>query len=157
MAATITLKDMRRKQNKHVVVDGIEMKRCGKCGNVVLVSDFYRNCKAWDGLDHCCKACRIEINRSRVRSWHPIPSKPGRKPTYKHIVKEDGTVCKMCSKCMEVKPLTEFGNATWRWDGHYTICVDCRKKYDRERYKSICLARWEAKRGQPKMAATVTP
>jgi len=133
-----------------MVVDGVKVKRCGHCGRFVPLTGFHKNCKAWDGIDATCKECKKAI----MAEWRRLHHRPKQKksPSYKHVTMEDGQEGKMCSKCMEVKPLSEFGVANSHWDKLSTQCKTCTQQYGRDRYKRICLKRWEAKE-QPKTAA----
>ena len=126
-----------------MVVDGVEMKRCGHCGRMVPVTGFHKNRQAWDGVDAACKECKKAI----MAEWRRMHHRPKQKksPSYKHVKMEDGTEGKMCSCCLEVKPLSEFGVANSHWDKLRTQCRTCTRKYGRDRYKRICLKRWEDK------------
>ena len=134
---------MGAKKNIHMVVDGVEMKRCGHCGRMVPVTGFHKNRQAWDGVDAACKECKKAIMAEWRRMHHKSKRKKG--PSYKHVKMEDGTEGKMCSCCLEVKPLSEFGVANSHWDKLRTQCRTCTRKYGRDRYKRICLKRWEDK------------
>lgn len=46
-------------------------------------------------------------------------------------------IMKTCSKCGETKPLDEFVKDNRRKDGHATICKECRRIKDRERYQKL--------------------
>lgn len=46
-------------------------------------------------------------------------------------------IMKTCSKCGETKPITEFVKDNRRKDGYATICKECRRKKDRERYQKL--------------------
>ena len=51
----------------HRVIDGIETKRCSKCGKWTEVSGFYKRSNARDGLESHCKRCKsisIEVSHS---------------------------------------------------------------------------------------------
>ena len=126
-----------------MVVDGVEMKRCGHCGRMVPVTGFHKNRQAWDGVDAACKECKKAI----MAEWRRMHHRPKQKksPSYKHVKMEDGTEGKMCSCCLEVKPLSEFGVANSHWDKLRAQCRTCTRKYGRDRYKRICLKRWEDK------------
>ena len=126
-----------------MVVDGVEMKRCGHCGRMVPVTGFHKNRQAWDGVDAACKECKKAIMAEWRRMHHKSKRKKG--PSYKHVKMEDGTEGKMCSCCLEVKPLSEFGVANSHWDKLRTQCRTCTRQYGRDRYKRICLKRWEDK------------
>lgn len=49
----------------------------------------------------------------------------------------DKVIMKTCSRCNETKPLEEFVKDNRRKDGHATICKECRRKKDRERYQQL--------------------
>lgn len=49
----------------------------------------------------------------------------------------DEIILKTCSKCGETKPLEEFVKDNRRKDGYATICKECRRKKDRERYQQL--------------------
>ena len=42
---------------------------------------------------------------------------------------------KKCTKCGEIKPLSEFGRNASHKDGHASQCLECSRKHDRERAK----------------------
>ena len=44
---------------------------------------------------------------------------------------------KLCPRCGEVKPLSEFSKNPGRRDGVHSICKACRRIYDHERYERI--------------------
>ena len=47
------------------------------------------------------------------------------------------TATKRCSKCGEVKPLTEFRKDSKRRDGHGSWCRACKNASDRARYRRM--------------------
>ena len=47
------------------------------------------------------------------------------------------TATKRCSKCGEVKPLTEFRKDSKRGDGHGSWCRVCKNASDRARYRRM--------------------
>lgn len=53
----------------------------------------------------------------------------------KEHIEVEGIMCKKCSKCEEICPLTNFNNLTDHWDGLRTECKDCLHKY---RISEIC-------------------
>jgi len=44
---------------------------------------------------------------------------------------------KLCPRCGEVKPLSEFSKNAGRRDGVHTICKACRRAYDHARYERL--------------------
>jgi hypothetical protein len=65
------------------------MKTCSLCGLEKLLSEFYKNCKAKDGLTSRCKACaqlasedsRVK-NPGRVKAYHQNRSDTRRESEY---------------------------------------------------------------------------
>ena len=49
----------------------------------------------------------------------------------------ENTALKTCTKCKQTKSLEEFVKDNRRKDGHATICKECRRKADRERYQKL--------------------
>ena len=126
--------------NVHRTVDGVEEKRCGMCHEFKPLTGFYRNTRAWDGLSTICRECALEKKREWNRIYHP--GKRGRRIGVRHVTLPDGSVAKMCPKCMEGKPLGEFHIKRDHWDGRDTVCKVCSRAYSKKRYKNICLQRW---------------
>lgn len=46
-------------------------------------------------------------------------------------------IIKTCSKCGQKKPLNDFVKDNRRQDGHSTICKECKRAYDRDRYAKL--------------------
>lgn len=44
-------------------------------------------------------------------------------------------ILKTCKECGETKPLSMFYKHPRMLDGHLNICIDCKKKHTRDRYK----------------------
>lgn len=44
---------------------------------------------------------------------------------------------KLCPRCREVKPLSEFSKNPRRKDGVHSLCKACRRLYDHERYERL--------------------
>ena len=93
-------------------------KRCSICGVIKESSEFHKNPKSLDGLDHRCKLCRNKIQTDRRKSR-----------------KKNNTVTeysKRCSKCKIVKPPSEFRK---KWDNNSGLaarCIECARIDRRE-------------------------
>lgn len=46
-------------------------------------------------------------------------------------------ITKICCQCKIEKPLEDFVKDNRRPDGHSTLCKECKRKRDRERYARI--------------------
>jgi len=67
-------------KNKHLIIDGIEMKQCSRCELLLSIGEFYKSKITSDGLRSACKQCEQKENAtkysknrekeiSRVRAW----------------------------------------------------------------------------------------
>ncbi len=56
---------MNRPTPKRLALFGRGLKRCGACGEVKPLGEFYRRRDAYDGADHYCKPC----GRSKCKTW----------------------------------------------------------------------------------------
>ena len=60
----------------------------------------------------------------------------GRKCVLLRNYDSDGNLISLeCRKCHKVKAVSEFSKCKSKKDGVQTICKDCHKQYDKERYK----------------------
>lgn len=118
---------------------GEEYKLCGRCGKTKPISQYYRNCLAWDGVMSYCKQCSSEVDKIQRKK----AKVPGRKrgPTVKHVL-VGGEVAKLCQKCGQIKPLSLFNQWKAHWDGYDAICRECKSKENNRRYKAKCMARF---------------
>lgn len=48
---------------EHIIVDGVESKRCCMCGEIVPISEFYVNKCRRDGFQTYCKPCALKWKR----------------------------------------------------------------------------------------------
>ncbi len=86
-------------------------KRCAKCGQEKLTSEFHVNAARKDGLCNWCKACRNKTDRRR-------PHYPG-----------DTVRTKTCRKCGLVKPRAAFSRDGDRLDQRRSYCKQCDRVY----------------------------
>lgn len=99
-------------------------KRCSRCKEIKPDSSFHKNSSRYDGLHHYCKKCRTIVNREKKFI--------NEKLAYKKLLKKDKKMqnitspqtMKICTKCNEVKSISEFSFIKTR--GHYkSICKKC--------------------------------
>lgn len=53
----------------HQMVNGLECKVCGKCGEPKTISEFNDCTKAWDGLSGLCRPCASQGNKDRYQKY----------------------------------------------------------------------------------------
>ncbi|MFD8811901.1 endonuclease VII domain-containing protein [Streptomyces sp. NPDC059627] len=94
--------------------DGV--KRCVRCGEVKPYAAFARKRSNLDGRQHHCRDCSSDYHRARRVSL-------GRKVRPKVEVPEGH---KLCLKCGEVKPWSEWHRNATASDGLSTRCKACR-------------------------------
>lgn len=93
----------------------MDTKVCIDCGYEKDLNEFGTNKRAKDGKNSKCKVC---INKY---------TKAHRKPRQEFIVPKSGK--KLCNKCGDEKPLTEFGKNSYTIDGKERYCKLCVRKY----------------------------
>ena len=87
-------------------------KVCSKCGERKPVSEFYKSSRTADSLQCWCKSCHRAAqgqNRQRLKDEGPT------------IIR----TTKVCPKCGEEKPVSEFNKSTSRVDGLTSWCKAC--------------------------------
>lgn len=109
--------------------DTIQTKRCSRCGEVKPISDFNKQKRASDGLQRYCKECQKAVKKE----WY----KANREEDTKQDIIDIEEGFKRCSRCGEVKPITEFYSCKSSKDGLYSYCKDCRSTYYQENKTSI--------------------
>ena len=62
---------MPAKRKHHEIIQNIEHKHCGSCKKWVVVDQFGKNVRAWDGRQSCCKRCR----RMNEKQYHEETNK----------------------------------------------------------------------------------
>ncbi|MEU9733272.1 endonuclease VII domain-containing protein [Streptomyces sp. NPDC048002] len=92
------------------------MKRCVRCGESKPYAAFAKKRSNLDGLQHHCRDCASDYHRARQR-------KLGRKVRPQVHVPEGH---KLCLKCGEVKPWSEWHRNARASDGLSTRCKACR-------------------------------
>jgi hypothetical protein len=95
------------------------MKKCSKCKELKLFSDFCKKVKSKDGLQSWCKKCNNEETLiKRLQNKLSLPLLP-----LNH---------KKCSKCNQVKNFIEFGKDKNKKDGKKYKCKECSFIIDKE-------------------------
>ena len=84
-----------------------DLKRCYKCEHYMDKSNFAKSPKRKDGLDGCCKSCRRESYKERIKD--------------KKMKLEE----KKCTQCDTIKDISEFYNRIGSIDGKVAECKDC--------------------------------
>src|SRR5712691_7388124 len=115
-------------------------KWCPKCQQYLSRELFYRNAAQFDGLSPYCRVCWTIYNREAYAKGRAgMPDK-------RRI--QQGEDTKQCSRCQEVKPVSDFyKNKEWI-DGFHPYCKKCVLAYQKEkrelkRDQSPGLFRWK--------------
>ena len=95
-------------------------KWCPQCQQYLLRDEFYRNAAQSDGLAPYCKACWREF--CRVRYARLMQDK------HRAQQRED---TKRCSRCQEVKPVSDFYKSDQWIDGLHVYCKKCVLAYQK--------------------------
>ncbi len=105
----------------HHYVDGVELKRCGRCQRWKSLSEFSPDRDRWDGLRNRCRACISDHNRAAAEKKRGGPAYPRNVP---HKI-ERGVEVKLCYKCKQWLPLEKFLKNSQRLDGLMSQCQPC--------------------------------
>jgi len=114
------------------------MKTCTKCGTTKALDLFYNDKKSKDGKCHACKVCMNEVTTRNYQKK--------RKPQ-KDWSTDDGF--KICRKCLERKPISEFNihhGKTQTKDKLRNECRDCQKAHSKAHYLTLDKEKERAKR-----------
>lgn len=124
------------------------MKTCSRCQETKELTEFGKKTHNSDGLQGTCKPCQLHYSRQANAAKREANEAKARE-SYELRANEK----KPCSKCGEVKPLTEFGRQPGCRDGLKTYCKLCRAsqgKAWRAVSKEYCAAKTKAWRlGNP--------
>lgn len=92
----------------------LPQKRCTKCGETKLLSDFSRFSPSPDGYRATCKSCRVRPSNSVTTATQ-----------------------KRCWNCKEWKPFDAFGQSRHRPGGVDPKCLECGKAYRQQNAERI--------------------
>jgi|GEM_PF-3043553 len=100
-------------------------KSCAKCGEIKPLTEFNKDSRAKDGYRTDCKACKQKLDEAYrelkrlERANNPVNTEV-----------DSSTSMKKCSKCGELKSLTEFNKDSKTKDGYRSDCKVCKLKVD---------------------------
>lgn len=109
----------------------LETKICSRCKVAKPREEFNKGRKNPDGLNYYCKQCQREIHLANKEYNNKRCMENYYKKNPKEVLPEG---MKRCSKCKEVKPMTEqyFGKLSKSSDGFKYSCKECRRKTEYE-------------------------
>ena len=96
-------------------------KRCSKCKQIKLLTEFYRNKTKVDGYRETCKVCSEEYKRT----YRKANAEKNRKRKLEDVREND----KKCTKCKVIKLGHEFDLDATKASGLSAWCKECRAKY----------------------------
>lgn len=97
--------------------EGVDVKKCTKCGETKPLDAFGKNSRMKNGLFNQCKPC---VNANNVARWNA-----------KQAVKKEAALAsiangsKTCTQCGERKPLDSFHVQGLSMDGYQNKCIAC--------------------------------
>ncbi len=97
-------------------------KLCSVCRQYKSLDQFNKNKRKSDGYDYLCKSCNKIAAQKRQEQY---------KQQTAPAVSE-----KLCSRCNTVKPAEQFCKNRCRSDGLDSMCMECKSKYNKERYEN---------------------
>lgn len=106
-------------------------RQCTKCKRELPIERFS---KLGDGYQLHCKECKAKYYQARKKE---ISEKRKREYRKLNPIEVLPSGMKRCSKCNEVKPVTEFGKLSKAKDGLRYHCKECRNKYYQKNQKYI--------------------
>lgn len=120
----------------------IPQKHCPKCGRDLPHSDFHRNKRRHDGLASYCKSCFATLDKERNAVRRPKKEGPEpKKKQYKRGVAERrseqaetkarmrSAPTKICKRCGEERPKSDYTEDDRYADGCYPWCAECRREW----------------------------
>lgn len=105
-------------------------KRCTRCEELKLASEFYTNNRNKDKLGHWCKKCYLLYDRAR-NNIKPRWAQPEDLPAD----------MRCCYKCENILPITMFSKRSEAKSGLRSICKTCDRKHQREWRKNSSAGR----------------
>ena len=106
------------------------MKVCKVCGKLKLITDFSKHGRMKDGYKNQCKVCRNK--KSRIEYKH--------KKVKLYLNKiECRKFMKVCSKCKELKLMSNFSKESKGKDGYRNDCKVCKYNQSKSKNLLVCL------------------
>lgn len=90
------------------------MKTCKICNETKPLTEFHKDKSKADGLNFYCKPCHIAKQKEYMK-----------RPPKGLIPRQWNKDGKTCSRCKEIKPVTEFHKSTNYYDGLDKRCKQC--------------------------------
>jgi len=104
-----------------------EGRKCSKCGEYKLWSEYHKSKKEPSGYKSACKSCR---NKDKKKYNKKISDS---KPEFTHILMNPNG--RHCRDCNEFKPLSEYNKSDRHMLNRMYHCKECRNKEMRDRFK----------------------
>lgn len=98
-------------------------KKCTRCGEVKVLEDYPKDKRATDGRGSHCKVCQGKLKKAWKEKQEKVVG-----PKQAKVEQSIATGEKKCTKCDQVKPLSEYHKDKRSSDGHYSHCKDCHYK-----------------------------
>lgn len=100
-------------------------KTCAKCGETKSITEFCRDNRRKDGRSNICKPCDTEKYRKYYERNREKVNARRRASYAEHVQKAPR---KICTKCYEDKPATQFYKDSQKKDGLSPVCKTCKNQ-----------------------------
>lgn len=120
-------------------------KVCGKCKQDKEPSEYHKNKKSSDGLNHWCKSC-VKTYQQELRATKPKKGRPtGPRTDRNRRFREDGVEVKKCTQCGYEKTLDNFYVRS-QYGSLYSHCKECHAIFAADAHKKSGPRKNEAER-----------
>jgi hypothetical protein len=117
---------------EHKIIDGIEMKKCSKCGKDKPILEFAKDSSSSDALRSACKVCCNEQTRISRKNKPKIIKELPDVENYPHKC-INGVKVKQCCKCSKEKNVEDYHKDKTKKDGLASYCKTCSSEYKKAR------------------------
>jgi len=129
-----------QEHNKYQLENPITHKKCCWCKKEKPVSEFNKNKRKKDGLDHRCRICK----QAQKKQTH-LKNKERLFQKHTKYQLENTLERKICSYCELKKNIMEFYKCKRNKDGFQNKCISCEKQYHKEHFyeRKIYSKQWD--------------
>ena len=110
-------------------------KECCKCHEIKEVSEFSKDKSKKDGIRTTCKECDNKRHSEEYYKQNVNKERIQQRGIIRNYDDNGNLISKECSKCHEIKEVSEFNKDKSKKDGVATACKECKKEQISEYYK----------------------
>jgi hypothetical protein len=109
----------------------IMRKRCTRCDELKILTDFHKNYDGTFGRGHRCKLCVRQYKQENPHVAKDSYKRCGERNRLKHEMHGFPIAgVKRCPMCKKIKELVDFSKSFTRRDGRQSYCRDCVRGYN---------------------------